>query len=75
MKLGRELGMEMRKGLEENWRRHVVAVVVAVGCGLSLVLLKFPLYITFVAGWIFYGIADYALSKLFKKQERDQRRE
>jgi hypothetical protein len=66
-KSGKELGKEMRKGLEENWRRHVVAAVVAVGCSLPVVLLKLPLFITFVAGCISYGIADYALSKLFNK--------
>lgn len=67
-KSGKELGKEMRKGLEENWKRHVVAVVVAVGCGLQLsFFLKLPQYTTFVAGLISYRIVDYALSKLFKK--------
>ena len=65
---GKELGKEMRKGLEENWKRHVVAGVVAVGCGLHLsFFLKLPPYTTFVAGLISYLIVDYALSKLFRK--------
>ena len=65
---GKELGKEMRKGLEENWKRHVVAGVVAVGCGLQLsFFLKLPPYATFVAGLISYLIVDYALSKLFRK--------
>ena len=66
-KSGKELGKEMRKGLEENWKRHVVAGVVAVSCGLPVVLLKLPPYITFVVVLISYQIADYTLSKLFKK--------
>lgn len=64
--VGRELGREIRKGLEENWKRHVVAGVVAVGCGLPVVLLKSPWYII-VVGFISYQIADYALSKSLKK--------
>lgn len=65
---GKELGEGMRKGLEENWKRHVVAGVVAVGCGLYLsFFLKLPPYTAFVAGLISYLIVDYALSKLFKK--------
>lgn len=67
-KSGKELGKEMRKELEENWKRHVVAGVVAVGCGLQLsFFLKSPPYTTFIAGLISYRIVDYALSKLFKK--------
>lgn len=65
--VGRELGREMRKELEENWKRHIVAGVVAVGCGLPVVLLKSSWYITIVVVFISFQIADYALSKLFKK--------
>ena len=65
---GKDLGKEMRKGLEENWKRHVVAGVVAMGCGLYLsFFLKLPFYTTFVAGLISYLLVDYALSKLFRK--------
>jgi len=67
-KSGKELGKEMRKELEENWKRHVVAGVVAVGCGLYLsFFLKLSPYTAFVAGLISYLIVDYALSKLFRK--------
>jgi hypothetical protein len=65
---GKELGEGMRKELEENWKRHVLAGVVAVGCGLYLsFFLKLPPYTAYVAGFISYLIVDYALSKLFKK--------
>jgi len=67
-KSGKELGKEMRKGLEENWKRHVVAGVVAVGCGLQLsFFLKLPPYTTFIVGLISYQVVDYALYKLFKE--------
>lgn len=67
--VGRELGREMREGLEENWKSHVLAAVIAIGCGLPIILLKSPWYITILMVFISYQTADYALSKLFKKSE------
>jgi hypothetical protein len=67
--VGRELGREMRKGLEENWKSHVLAAAIAVGCSLPIILLKSPWYITILMVFISYQTADYVLSKLFKKSE------
>ena len=68
--VGRELGREMREGLEETWKRHVLAAVIAMGCGLPIILLKSPWYITIIVVFISYQTADYALSKLFKESKR-----
>lgn len=69
--VGRELGKEMRKGLEENWKSHVLAGIIAMGCGLSIILLKSPWYIIILMVFISYQIAYYVLSRLFKiKKER-----
>ena len=65
--VGRELGREMRKGLKENWKSHVIAGVIAMGCGLLVILLKSPWYIIIIVVFISYQIADYVLSTLFKK--------
>jgi len=67
--VGRELGREMREGLEENWKSHVLAAVIAMGCGLPIILLKSPWYITILMVFISYQTVDYALSKLFQKSE------
>jgi hypothetical protein len=67
--VGRELGREMREELEENWKSHVLAAVLAMGCGLPIILLKSPWYITILMVFISYQTADYALSKLSKKSE------
>ena len=64
--VGRELGREMREGLEENWKSHVIAAVIAMGCGLPIILLKSRWYIIIIVVFISYQIADYVLSKLFK---------
>ncbi len=65
--VGRELGREIRKGLEENWKSHVIAGVIAGGCGLFSILLKPPWYFILVLVFISYHAAYSALSKLFEK--------
>ena len=67
--VGRELGREMREGLEENWKSHVLAGIIAMGCCLSIILLKSPWYIIILMVFISYQIAYYVLSRLFKNQE------
>jgi hypothetical protein len=64
---GTELGMEMRRRLEENWSSCVIAGVIAVGCGLLLISLKSAWFIVGLSVFISYGIAYYSLSKLFEK--------
>jgi len=64
---GTELGMEMRRRLEENWRSCVIAGVIAVGCGLLFISLKSAWFIVGLSVFISYGIAYYSLSKLFEK--------
>ena len=64
--VGRELGREIMKGLEENWKRHVIAGVIAAGCGLFSILLKPPWYFIIMVVFIFYQAAYSALSKLFE---------
>ena len=65
--IGKKLGRELRKELEENLWRHAIACVISMGCGLLSILLKSPWYIIIIAVFVSYQIADYALSKLFKK--------
>jgi len=68
--VGKDLGTEMREGLEENWKNHVFAAAIAMGCGLPIILLKSPWYVTIIGVFISYQTADYALSKIFKKSKR-----
>jgi hypothetical protein len=72
--VGLELGREMGKGLEENWKSHVIAAVIAVSCGLLLISLNSVLYIVGLSTFISYGIAYYSLSKLFWKIKRGTKR-
>jgi len=65
--VGKELGRGMRKRLEKNLKRYAIAGVIATGCGLLLMGLKFPWYIDIIGVFASYQIADYSLSKLFKK--------
>jgi hypothetical protein len=67
---GLELGMEMRMALEENWRNFVVAGVIAVGCGLLLILLKLDWFFVGLSAFISYVIAYYSLSRLFRRGSR-----
>lgn len=64
----RELGREMRKELEANWKNHVIAGVIAMGCGLPLTLLKIPWHFIIMAVFISYHVAYSALSKLFENK-------
>lgn len=66
--VGRELGRGIRKGLEENWKRHVIAGVIAVGCGLFSILLKPPWYFIIMVVLMSYNAAYSALSKLFENK-------
>jgi len=72
--VGLELGGEMRKGLEENWKSHVIAAVIAVSCGLLLISLNSVWYIVGLSSFISYGIAYYSLSKLSMKIKRGNKR-
>jgi hypothetical protein len=72
--VGRELGGEMGGGLEENWKRHVIAAVIAVSCGLLLILLNSVWYIVGLSTFILYGIAYYSLSKLSMKIRKGTKR-
>jgi hypothetical protein len=72
--VGLELGKEMRKGLEENWKSHAIAAVIAVSCGLLLIPLNSVWYIAGLSAFISYGIAYYSLSKLFWKIKRGTKR-
>jgi putative flippase GtrA len=65
--IGKELGIEARKRLEKNLKRYVIAGVIATGYGVLFIILKLPLYIDFIAAFSSYLIANYCLSKLFKK--------
>jgi hypothetical protein len=62
--VGLELGREMGKGLEENWKRYVIAGVIAAGCGLFSILLKTPWYFIIMVVFISYYATYSALSKL-----------
>lgn len=72
--VGLELGREMGKGLEENWKSHVIAAVIAVSCGLLLILLNSVWYIVGLSTFISYGIAYYSLSKLSMKVKKGTKR-
>ena len=65
--IGKELGVEMRKRLEKNLKRYVMAGVIATVCGVLFIGLKLPWYIDFIGAFSSYLIANYGLSKLFKK--------
>jgi hypothetical protein len=67
--IGKELGIEMRKRLEKNMKRYVTAGVIATSVMLGLIFigLKLPWYIYFIGAFSSYLIANYGLSKLFKK--------
>jgi hypothetical protein len=65
--MGKGLGVEMRKGLEKNLRRYVIAGVISMGCGVLFIVLKLPGYIDFIGAFSSYLMANYGLSKLFKK--------
>ena len=65
--IGKELGIEMRKGLEKNLKRYLIAGVIAMGCGVLFIGLKLPGYIDFIGAFSSYLIAEHGLSKLFKK--------
>jgi len=66
--VGRELGREMRKGLEENWKSHVIAGVIAAGCGLFSILLKLPWWFIITVVFISYHAAYSALFILFENK-------
>ena len=66
--VGRELGREIRKGLEDNWKSHVIAGVIASGCGLFSILLKLPWWFIITAVFISYHAAYSALFKLFENK-------
>jgi len=72
--VGLELGGEMGKGLEENWKSHVIAAVIAVSCGLLLISLNSVWYIVGLSTFISYGIAYYSLSKLSMKVKKGTKR-
>jgi len=46
-----------------------MAGVIATGCGVLFIGLKLPWYIYFIGAFSSYLIANYGLSKLFKKNE------
>lgn len=66
---GLQLGMEMRRTLEENLKNYVIAGIIAVGCTLLLILLKSSWLIVGLSTFISYVIAYYALSRLFAKKD------
>ena len=70
--MGKVLGIEMRKRLEKNLKRYVIAGVIATGCGVLFIMLKLPGYIDSIGVFSSYLIANYGLSKLFKKNTRAQ---
>jgi hypothetical protein len=72
--VGLERGREMGKGLEENWKSHVIAAVIAMSCGLLLISLNSVWYIVGLSTFISYGIAYYSLSKLSMKIKRGTKR-
>jgi hypothetical protein len=67
--IGKELGIEMRKRLEKNLKRYVKAGGIATGVTLGLIFigLELPWYIYFIGAFSSYLVANYGLSKLFKK--------
>jgi hypothetical protein len=67
--IGKELEIEMRKRLEKNLRRYVMAGVITTGCGILLIVLKLPLFIDFIGAFSSYLIANYSLSKILKKNQ------
>jgi hypothetical protein len=69
--VGLQLGREIGSGLEENWKSHAAAAVIAMSCGLLLISLNSVWYFAGLSTFLLYGMAYYSVSKLFRKIKRE----